>query len=92
MRAGPAARPRAGDVSGAIRRGKGRRTARVWATTIGGYQVMKKCLSYREYALLSRPLSAEEARPGALAGCMTGASEAPVHRPREGTTSFMTAS
>ena len=42
--------------------GKGRRTARVWATTIGGYQVMKKWLSYREYALLGRPLAPEEAR------------------------------
>ena len=62
MRAGPGARPRAGDVSGASRRGKGRRTARVWATTIGGYQVKKKWLSYREYPLLGRPLAAEEAR------------------------------
>ncbi|MCH6586821.1 MAG: hypothetical protein IH805_00695 [Proteobacteria bacterium] len=52
----------AGDVSGVIRRGKGRRPARVWAATIGGYQVMKKWLSYREYALLGRPLHAEEAR------------------------------
>lgn len=36
--------------------------ARVWATTSGGYQVLKKWLSYREYALLGRPLAAEEAR------------------------------
>lgn len=36
--------------------------ARVWAYTIGGYQVMKKWLSYREYDLLGRPLSKEEAR------------------------------
>ncbi len=66
--------------------------ARVWTTTIGGYQVMKKWLSYREYALLGRPLAAEKARPGALAGCTTGASGTPEHPPREGTTSFMTAS
>ncbi len=36
--------------------------AKVWAYSIGGYQVIKKWLSYREYALLGRPLSAEEAR------------------------------
>ncbi len=36
--------------------------AKVWAYSIGGYQVMKKWLSYREYALLGRPLSAETAR------------------------------
>ena len=36
--------------------------AKVGAYSIGGYQVMKKWLSYREYALLGRPLSAEEAR------------------------------
>ncbi|MCH7888315.1 MAG: DNA methyltransferase, partial [Proteobacteria bacterium] len=35
---------------------------RVWRYTIGGYQVIKKWLSYREYALLSRPMSADEAR------------------------------
>ncbi len=35
---------------------------RVWAATIGGYQVMKKWLSYREYALLGRPLAPEAAR------------------------------
>ncbi len=35
---------------------------RVWDYTIGGYQVMKKWLSYRERALLSRSLTADEAR------------------------------
>jgi len=30
--------------------------ARVWKYTIGGYQVMKKWLSYRERALLGRDL------------------------------------
>ena len=33
----------------------------VWEYTLGGYQVLKKWLSYREYELLDRPLSAEEA-------------------------------
>ncbi len=36
--------------------------ARVWDYTIGGYQVIKKWLSYREQALLERPLKPEEAR------------------------------
>jgi len=36
--------------------------ARVWDYTIGGYQVIKKWLSYRELELLSRPLSPDEAR------------------------------
>ncbi len=35
--------------------------ARVWGYTIGGYQVMKKWLSYRERDLLGRPLSLDEA-------------------------------
>jgi hypothetical protein len=35
---------------------------RVWDFTIGGYQVMKKWLSYREYALLDRPLKLDEVR------------------------------
>jgi hypothetical protein len=35
---------------------------RVWKYTIGGYQVMKKWLSYRERALLGRDLKVEEAR------------------------------
>ncbi len=34
--------------------------ARVWAYTLGGYQVMKKWLSYREKALLGRGLTLEE--------------------------------
>lgn len=35
--------------------------ARVWETTIGGYQVIKKWLSYREAAVLGRGLTADEA-------------------------------
>jgi hypothetical protein len=34
----------------------------VWEYTIGGYQVMKKWLSYREETLLRRPLTKEEVR------------------------------
>jgi hypothetical protein len=34
----------------------------VWSTTIGGYQVLKKWLSYRELPILGRSLSNEEAR------------------------------
>jgi hypothetical protein len=36
--------------------------ASVWEYTIGGYQVIKKWLSYREHQLLGRPLTTEEAR------------------------------
>ena len=36
--------------------------ANVWGYTIGGYQVLKKWLSYREHALLGRALTADEAR------------------------------
>jgi hypothetical protein len=35
---------------------------KVWDYTIGGYQVMKKWLSYREFGLLGRPLTPDEAR------------------------------
>ncbi|MFZ0963123.1 MAG: type ISP restriction/modification enzyme [Terriglobia bacterium] len=35
---------------------------RVWEYTIGGYQVMKKWLSYREEKLFGRPLTKEEVR------------------------------
>jgi len=35
---------------------------KVWGYTIGGYQVMKKWLSYREEKLLGRSLSMEESR------------------------------
>ena len=35
---------------------------RVWEYTLGGYQVIKKWLSYREKELLDRSLSVEEAR------------------------------
>jgi hypothetical protein len=34
----------------------------VWAWTLGGYQVMKKLLSYREKALLGRGLRLEEVK------------------------------
>lgn len=34
----------------------------VWAYTIGGYQVVKKWLSYREKDVLGRPLTSDEAR------------------------------
>lgn len=33
----------------------------VWEYTLGGYQVLKKWLSYREYEILERPLSGAEA-------------------------------
>ena len=36
--------------------------ARVWGYYIGGYQVIKKWLSYRERDLLNRPLTRDEAR------------------------------
>lgn len=35
---------------------------RVWEYTIGGYQVMKKWLSYREEKLLGRALTKDEVR------------------------------
>lgn len=35
---------------------------RVWNYTIGGYQVIKKWLSYREFDILERGLTSEEAR------------------------------
>ena len=35
---------------------------KVWEYTIGGYQVIKKWLSYREHDLLGRPLTPDEAR------------------------------
>jgi Type ISP C-terminal specificity domain len=35
--------------------------ARVWSYTLGGYQVVKKWLSYREKALLGRGLTGQEA-------------------------------
>ncbi len=36
--------------------------ANVWTYTLGGYQVLKKWLSYRELPLLGRPLKPEEAK------------------------------
>jgi len=35
---------------------------KVWEYTIGGYQVIKKWLSYREADLLGRPLTPDEAK------------------------------
>jgi hypothetical protein len=35
---------------------------RVWEYTIGGYQVVKKWLSYREEKLLGRPMTKDEVR------------------------------
>ncbi|MCY3788890.1 MAG: hypothetical protein OXH63_08885 [Gemmatimonadetes bacterium] len=35
--------------------------AAVWHYKLGGYQVLKKWLSYREHAILNRPLTPEEA-------------------------------
>jgi inner membrane protein involved in colicin E2 resistance len=35
-------------------------SSRVWTYTLGGYQVMKKWLSYRERSLLGRPLALDE--------------------------------
>lgn len=35
---------------------------KVWDYTIGGYQVIKKWLSYREFGLLGRALTPDEAR------------------------------
>jgi hypothetical protein len=35
---------------------------KVWGYTIGGYQVIKKWLSYREYELLGRAITPDEAR------------------------------
>lgn len=32
----------------------------VWECRIGGYQVLKKWLSYRDHSIIARPLSAEE--------------------------------
>ena len=34
----------------------------VWRYTLGGYQVLKKWLSYREAAVLGRPLTGDEAQ------------------------------
>ena len=46
--------------------------ASVWEYTIGGYQVIKKWLSYREHALLGRALTTDEARKVThMARCIT---------------------
>jgi hypothetical protein len=45
----------------------------VWEVYIGGYQVMKKWLSYREYVFLKRPLTLAEAEEvQAMARRLTG--------------------
>ena len=36
--------------------------AAVWSYKLGGYQVLKKWLSYREHDILGRPLNHEEVR------------------------------
>ena len=36
--------------------------AAVWTHKLGGYQVLKKWLSYREHKILGRPLNPEEAQ------------------------------
>jgi hypothetical protein len=36
--------------------------SRVWSYSLGGYPVLKKWLSYREHAILGRPLKPEEVR------------------------------
>ncbi len=33
---------------------------KVWSYQLGGYQVLKKWLSYREHEILGRPLTADE--------------------------------
>jgi hypothetical protein len=38
------------------------RSLAVWNYTLGGYQVLKKWLSYREHALLGRELTSDEAQ------------------------------
>jgi hypothetical protein len=49
----------------------------VWETFIGGYQVLKKWLSYREYAVLERALSAECLAPPPGARLTAGPLRAP---------------
>jgi hypothetical protein len=46
---------------------------KVWDYTIGGYQVIKKWLSYREVDLLGRPLSIAEAREVTQMACRIAA-------------------
>jgi hypothetical protein len=46
---------------------------KVWDYTIGGYQVIKKWLSYREFALLGRPLTVAEAREVTQMACRIAA-------------------
>lgn len=47
--------------------------AAVWEYFIGGYQVIKKWLSYREQGLLGRALTADEAREVTGMACRLGA-------------------
>jgi hypothetical protein len=46
---------------------------KVWDYTIGGYQVIKKWLSYREFALLGRPLTVPETREVTQMACRIAA-------------------
>lgn len=45
-----------------IAAGRGHPGKAVWECTLGGYQVLKKWLSYREKVLLGRSIAAKEAR------------------------------
>jgi Type ISP C-terminal specificity domain len=47
--------------------------ANVWGYTLGGYQVLKKWLSYREHKLLHRPLHLDEAREVTTIACRIAA-------------------
>jgi hypothetical protein len=46
---------------------------RVWEYTVGGYQVIKKWLSYREHAILGRALTIDEARDVTNIACRIAA-------------------
>ena len=46
---------------------------KVWDYTIGSYQVIKKWLSYREFELLGRPLTPDEARAVTHMACRIAA-------------------
>ena len=57
--------------------------ASVWAYRLGGYQVLKKWLSYRERPILDRPLTPEEVQHFAdtarrIAAILTTVSPAPL--------------
>ncbi len=54
----------------------------LWDFTIGGYQVMKKWLSYREQSLLGRALTPDEAREVTHMARRLAALPSPRPRPR----------